>query len=119
MPSTKPTITLRLDPAVHDDISEIARITKQSKSAVLNDILSDVYPHLSAMRTAMTEAVEKREDTSKSVLRVVSAVQDTIRQQSGEVPPDQLAAVLASIQELAQSLADRKDERMPQGIRAS
>ena len=83
MPTINPRITVTLTPDQHLLLREMARLTNTSQSALIGEILTELTPVWSKMRTLLMAAEQARGAINDSFIHDMDAAQAKVEEQLG------------------------------------
>jgi hypothetical protein len=88
MSTTNPRLTITLQPSVSAQIRELSRLTKNSQSAVISELLESSSPVFERLIQVLTAAETAKAELSGQVHRDLQAAQVRIERQMGLVMAD-------------------------------
>jgi len=85
MPTYRPRLTITLTPEVDQALNDFARLTGQSKSSFIVELLSGAVPQLQKMAVFIQQAEAMKGEARKSAATRMSTYADAIVQQASSV----------------------------------
>lgn len=85
MPTERPRLTITLTPEVDRALNDFARLTGQSKSSFIVDLLTGAVPQLHKMAVFIQQAEAMKADAKKAAFVRMSSYSDAIVQQASSV----------------------------------
>jgi hypothetical protein len=106
MPTQNPRITITLRPATHAQLQALSRLTGNSQSALVGDLLSQASPVFEKMILVLDAAHRVKGSINEKIISDLADSQQRVESQLGLVLDD-LDAATAPILELAEKVSRR------------
>lgn len=107
MPTQNPRITITLEPTQALLLRDISKLTKQSQSALIGELLRELAPVWGKMRDVLAAAEEVKKNLNETIVRDMDEAQSRIEKQLG-LCLDELDGMQAPLVELAEKIKRRK-----------